>query len=262
MTITAPYLFDTDTTPAADGTIELSDRWNIAGGTCNGGYLLAATLQGLRPHLPAPDPLAVSAYYLRPGVAGPAEISAEVIKAGRRVATGAARLRQGGNDVVALTASFTDLDAVPQDAATFADPPELPDPAECVNPIAGGALPGVSIAERIDVAYAQPPGWITGRPSGTPYAQFWMRFADGRPADTVSLPMLVDAAAPVVFELGDMPSSTMQLTVHVRARPEPGWLACRVRTRYVTGGMHEEDFEIFDGTGKLVAQSRQLAMLL
>ena len=49
--------------------------------------------------------------------------------------------------------------------------------------------------------------------------------------------------------------------MHVRARPAPGWLACRVSTSYLIEGYHEEDFEIWDSTGRLVAQSRQLALL-
>src|SRR6185436_5946367 len=105
------------------------------------------------------------------------------------------------------------------------------------------------------------PGWTNGKPSGDPSAVFWMRFRDGRPADTLSLAMLVDAAWPAVLEIGAAGSVTVQLTVHVRARPAPGWLACRVSTRYVTKGYHEEDFEIWDTTGTLVAQSRQLAVL-
>ena len=35
----------------------------------------------------------------------------------------------------------------------------------------------------------------------------------------------------------------------------------RVATRFVIGGYHEEDFEIWDSTGVLVAQSRQIAVL-
>jgi len=50
--------------------------------------------------------------------------------------------------------------------------------------------------------------------------------------------------------------------VHLRARPASGWLACRTWTRYVGGGYHEEDFEVWDSAGMLVAQSRQLALLL
>ncbi|MFD0852539.1 thioesterase family protein, partial [Actinomadura adrarensis] len=50
-------------------------------------------------------------------------------------------------------------------------------------------------------------------------------------------------------------------TAHVRCRPASGWLACRVGTRYITGGMCEEDMEIWDSAGHLVAQSRQLTLL-
>jgi acyl-CoA thioesterase len=88
-----------------------------------------------------------------------------------------------------------------------------------------------------------------------------MRFADGRDADLLALPLLVDATAPSVLELG-VTSTTIQLTVHLRAQPAPGWLACRSTTRFVSGGYHEEDFEIWDRDGTLVAQSRQLALLL
>jgi hypothetical protein len=83
----------------------------------------------------------------------------------------------------------------------------------------------------------------------------------GRPPDTLALPSLVDAVWPAVLDIGARGSSTLELTVHVRARPAPGWLACRVVTRYVTTGYHEEDFEVWDSSGRLVAQSRQLAVL-
>jgi acyl-CoA thioesterase len=89
-----------------------------------------------------------------------------------------------------------------------------------------------------------------------------MRFADGRDADTLSLAPMLDGAPPAVMELGEYASSTVELTAHIRARPAPGWLACRVMTRYMLGGYHEEDFELWDSTGTLVAQGRQLAILL
>ena len=72
---------------------------------------------------------------------------------------------------------------------------------------------------------------------------------------------MVDGAAPAVLELGELASATIELTVHIRARPAPGWVACRASTRHVIGGYHEEDFEIWDSTGALVAQSRQFALL-
>jgi len=117
------------------------------------------------------------------------------------------------------------------------------------------------IAERIEFRSAELPGWFLGRPSGRPASSFWMRLTDGRDADLLALPLLVDSTAPSVLELG-AGSTTIQLTVHLRARPAPGWLACRAVTRFVSGGYHEEDFEVWDSAGVLVAQSRQLALIV
>jgi hypothetical protein len=89
-----------------------------------------------------------------------------------------------------------------------------------------------------------------------------MRFADGREPDLLSLPLFVDAVAPAALELGLRRMTTVELTVHLRARPAPGWLAFRTATRYLAGGYFEEDAEIWDSAGRLVAQSRQLALVL
>ena len=139
-------------------------------------------------------------------------------------------------------------------------PPALPPPAECVG-VPVGSFGLASIAERIEFRSAELPGWFLGHPSGRPASEFWMRFADGREADLLSLPLLVDSTAPSVLELG-AGSATIQLTVHLRAHPAPGWLACRATTRFVSNGYHEEDFEVWDSAGTLVAQSRQLALIL
>ena len=256
--------FDTDThvEPVAERTYAatLSDRWNALGGVPNGGYLLAVCLQALRRDLPFPDPMVASASYLRPAAIGPAEVHTEVVRAGRRVATGEARLVQGGKEIVRVVATFGDLGAANGRTEVHGRPPELPAPDDAVG-LPDGGLPGVSITERLDYRAAALPGWAQGRPTGDAETAFWMRFRGGREADTLALAALVDAAAPAVLELGVHGSATMELTVHVRGRPAPGWLACRASTRYLIGGYHEEDFEIWDSDGRLVAQSRQFALL-
>ena len=155
-----------------------------------------------------------------------------------------------------MTAAFADLTAATPEY-TGLTPPKLPDPSECER-LAG--LRGITLGRRFEYRGTAQPGWLGGQPSGEPLAEFWMRFADGRPADTLTLPFITDAAPPAVLELG-AGSITIELTVHVRARPAPGWLACRSYTRFVTGGYHEEDFEVWDSAGTLVAQSRQLALI-
>ena len=52
---------------------------------------------------------------------------------------------------------------------------------------------------------------------------------------------------------------TVELTVHVRCRPAPGPLRVSITTRNLAGGFLEEDAEVWDSAGRLVAQSRQLA---
>jgi acyl-CoA thioesterase len=85
--------------------------------------------------------------------------------------------------------------------------------------------------------------------------------AGDRDADTLAAAVLVDMATPPVLDLGEFGSTTIELTVHVRGRPVPGWLACRASTRHVIDGVHDEDFEMWDASGRLIAQSRQLALL-
>ena len=55
---------------------------------------------------------------------------------------------------------------------------------------------------------------------------------------------------------------TLDLTVHLRdALPRPAdWVLARVTTRTVGDGLLEEDAELFGSDGRLLAQSRQLAL--
>jgi len=259
--------FDHDTAvePTRSGhyTGNATDRWSALGGGPNGGYLLGLCLRALRAEMPDshPDPLVVSGYFLRPGLVGPTELDTEMIRVGRRIATGEARLSQDGKETVRAVANFTDLGALQGRTTVFGEPPKLPAPERCQDLTGGQSIPGLTILDRYEYRFPERPGWTAGKPSGEPKMEFWLRFSDGRDADSLSLATMIDAAAPAVMELGEFVSSTVELTVHVRTRPAPGWLACRVLTQYVIEGYHEEDFEIWDSTGALVAQGRQLAIL-
>ncbi|HEV7624932.1 MAG TPA: thioesterase family protein, partial [Streptomyces sp.] len=68
------------------------------------------------------------------------------------------------------------------------------------------------------------------------------------------------ALPPTAFELGLRGwVPTVELTVHVRARPASGPLRVSVSTVNLAGGYLEEDVQIWDSADRLVAQSRQLA---
>src|ERR1700722_10711033 len=247
------FAFDADTRveasdPSGGFAASLSGRWDGTNGAVNGGYMLAVCLRALGLVMPFPDPIVISGFFLRPGTAGPAVIGTTLTRSGRTTSFGEAVLSRDGKDVVRTAAAFAALGAA---RALFVDgaPPLLPPPEECVG-VPVGSFGLATIAERVEF-----------RSASLPSSEFWMRFADGREADLYSLPLLVDSTAPSVLELG-MTSTTVQLTVHLRGHPAPGWLACRAAARFVSGGYHEEDFEVWDSAGTLVAQSRQLAMIL
>jgi hypothetical protein len=177
------HLFDADTAVHPDGdhyAATLTDRWTALGGTPNGGYMLAVALRALKAETPFPDPLVTSAHFLRPGLVGPAEITTEVVRAGRRVATGEARLIQDGREIVRLLSTFGDLDQAEGRTLVLGEAPRLPSPDETPDVLDGNALPGVSITEQLEYRAPEPPGWAKGAPDGEPSLEFWMRFRAGR----------------------------------------------------------------------------------
>ncbi|MEN8650769.1 thioesterase family protein [Streptomyces sp. 21So2-11] len=263
--------FDRDTavSPRAPGVYdaELSAGWTIIRAV-NGGYLLALLGRALRDALPHPDPFTVSAHYLTPSVPGKAVIRTEVVRSGRTLSTGQASLFQYGDDGteverIRVLASYGDLDALPDDVRTTAEPPLLPPYEQCLGTGDGPAvIPGSSaITERLDIRLDPATiGWAVGAPSGRGEMRGWFGLADGRDADPLSLLLTVDALPPTSFELG-LPgwTPTVELTTHVRGRPAPGPLRVSITTRNLAGGFLEEDAEVWDSADRLVAQSRQLA---
>ncbi len=104
---------------------------------------------------------------------------------------------------------------------------------------------------------------LLGRPSGKPLMRGWFRLLDGEPITPFALLLVMDAFPPAIFntELPLAWTPTMEMTTHIRSFDVTGWLRCQFTTRFVTGGFLEEDGEVWDESGRLVAQSRQLALL-
>jgi acyl-CoA thioesterase len=65
----------------------------------------------------------------------------------------------------------------------------------------------------------------------------------------------------VTAEIGHIESDTIRLTVHFRRKSETIWALGHAVTRHVIGGYHDEDVELWDEHGLLIAQGRQLAIL-
>ena len=103
-------------------------------------------------------------------------------------------------------------------------------------------------------------GWRQDEPSGVPEMRGYFRLREDRDPDAFLLAMAVDGMPPVVFGLGATGwAPTVELTWHMRAVPVPGTLAVQTRCRHVSSGWFDEEAEVWDSAGRLVAQSRQLA---
>ncbi|MDP9342822.1 MAG: thioesterase family protein [Actinomycetota bacterium] len=237
---------------------EVEPKWNI-GSAPNGGYLLSIALSALREALPHPDPVAVSAHYPSRVSPGPVEVQVEAVRAGRGHSVGVAWLEQGGERRVYVGATFGDLGAMDGPTIVSGERPDIPGPDACI-PAAGPIAP--QFLEQFDMRLTpESAGFAVGLRSGRGLMEGWVRFADGREPDSLSLPLFADSFPPTMFHLLEEIQwvPTIELTVHGRGRPVPGWLQCRFQTRYVIGGYLEEDGEIWDQAGTLVALSRQLA---
>jgi acyl-CoA thioesterase len=238
----------------------VTDRWGVLGGVPNGGFLMCYALRALIDATPQPDPLTMTAHFLRPGAVGPITVHTEVVKAGKRNATAVARVVQDQGEILRAIATFGQRAG--EGAATIlaGAPPPLPPLEDCLAS-AEGPLPEIArrFDNRVDPATF---GWMRGEPSGDMVLRAYMRLADGREPDALSLPLFADGLPPPVFNAlspGWVP--TVELTVHFRGSPVPGWLRAEFRTRFVSGGLLDEDGELWDQAGKLVALTRQLAIL-
>ena len=210
-----------------------------------------------------PDPVTVTAHYLSPGKPGGVRIATQVLKEGRRFATGTATMFSGARPLLAVLGTLGDLSQAAGPELVEGAPPELPPPAECVRLHPTGTFPPPFMG-RVDLRlHPDDAAFGTERQSGRPLMRGWFRLPGGEPADSRTLLCAVDAFPPTAFNarlpVAWMP--TLELTAHIRASPAPGWLRCRFSTRFVTAGFLEEDGEVWDSTGRLVGQSRQLALV-
>jgi acyl-CoA thioesterase len=254
------FAADTAVTAAGAGryTARIDEGWWIQRGP-NGGYLAAIVLRAILAEVADPErsPRSITLHYLRPPVAGPCEVAVTVERAGRGLSTVTARLEQDGRACILAIAAI----GVAREGPAFDDHP-MPDvrpPEELTR--AEGA-PNIPMRDRFDTRHG----------IGTPPFHYgheavtggWIRTADDDPIDEVLLVTLTDAWPPAVFSRMEVPLGvpTIDLTVHFRQTPPrtPGWALVRFTTTVAAEGYLEEDGEVWSADGRLLAQSRQLAV--
>ncbi|MCV2489641.1 thioesterase family protein [Geodermatophilus sp. YIM 151500] len=242
---------------------DLRPGWDVGDGVLNGGYLLAVVARAAVLDSPHPHPVALSAGYLRATRSGPATLTVTPGRAGRTLAHAHVVLAGGEGPCLSVQTTTATLGA---DEPLHAVPPPDAAPVEDCLPAAGQAgapvaVPDVGIRHRVETRLdPATAGWTAGRPSGEPVVRGWVRLADGRDPDPFALITFADSLPPTMWAMGVIGwAPTVQLQVLVRALPAPGWCLVEARAGEVAGGWLDEDYRIWDSTGRLVAQSRQLA---
>lgn len=239
----------------------IAPNWDIVG-NANGGYLLALAGRALAKAADRQDVTSITAHFLRPGQEGPVTVEAEVVKTGRRFTTVRGTVA-ADKPLISALGTFSDLSESPEDERTMIldERPSFPAPEECARVEAGETFPPKLMA-NIDLRLHPDDNFYDG-PSGNLLMRGWLKLLDDEPWDSIGLLLASDAFPPTIFNstIGVAWVPTLELTVQVRKRPVPGWLQCHFSSRFVSEGFVEEDGLMWDATGTLVAQSRQLSLL-
>jgi acyl-CoA thioesterase len=262
-----PFDADTEVEELGEGRFatSISERWWVEKGP-NGGYIAAIVLRAIQ-KLAGPEraPRSLTVHFPRAPAAGPAEISVAVEREGSRASFLSARLEQNGElqaTALAVLAEDWEANGYSEVAMPQVEPPEelyAPDPE---------LVPGVPTMfqnYRMRTALGEPA--FSG---GAPYSGAWFRAREPRLLDAPLAAAILDAwfPAPFVRIESAVPAPTIDYTVHFRsplppdgASAEDPFLAV-FKSGLARHGFFEEDGELWSAEGTLLAQSRQLALLL
>jgi acyl-CoA thioesterase len=262
-----PFDLDTAVQDLGDGRFgaAMSERWWVERGP-NGGYVAAVILRAIQAEVAnerAPRSLTVQ--FPRAPVAGPVEIAVKTEREGRTVTFLSARMEQGGKlQATALAVLADDLDAGGFEEMEM---PAVEPPAELYSPDPE-QVPGMpAMFQNYSVRQALGDQAFSG---GAPQSGLWIRTREPRLLDAPLAAAMLDAwfPAPFIRLERPVPAPTIDYTMHFRAPlPEPGASAedpclATFRSGLARGGFFEEDGELWSQDGSLLAQSRQLALLL
>jgi acyl-CoA thioesterase len=254
---------------------EVSPYWRAGRGP-HGGYLAAMLTRALLEAVGDAEraPRSITIHYARAPAPGPVSIRVVHERAGRSLSTLSARMEQEGKLIALALAAFSVAWSAPELAE--APMPLLPGPdrAHETTPwlterVLAGTAPQFLQQMVVQPRVGEPPFSGSQAPM---LAGAWLGLRDpSRPVDAISLALFSDAlySPPFVRLSGPATSPTVDLTIHFRrsfasaeTTGSPGLCFAQFRTRLAHEGFFEEDGIIWAADGTLLAQSRQLAILM
>jgi len=237
----------------------ISSNWSINGNP-DGGYLMALAAKAMMNRTKKKATPLITANFISRCVPGDIFLRVESIQESTQFSRMSASIFQDGSEKVRALGTYAAQKVVCDVERYESGPPEI-EPAEtCI------AIPGFenytmfqNMDVRLDPGCA---GWMEGRLTEKSEFNGWISFKDGRPVDLYSILLMADSFPPAVFASQGMVAwvPTLEMSVSIRNVPENGKrLMCRFNTNFINCGLIEEDGEIWDENGGLVAISRQIA---
>lgn len=239
--------------------------WDIFG-IANGGYILSMAARAMSDKADGRELVSITGYFSNPGRPGPVTVHVTPVKTGRGFSTVRAEVVDDTRPLVTVLGAYADAGRpISASEIVHGSPPDMAPPDECVRavPSSGGPLPPPFMDKVQVMLHPEDATAFSGERTGIARIRGWFRLLEGEQPDPLAAVLASDAFPPAVFN-STLPlkwTPTLDLTVHIRDPRPREWLKCQFRTRFVTGGLLEEDGEIWDEHGELIAQSRQLALV-
>ena len=237
------------------------DWWIVFGP--NGGFLAAMLVKAMSSAVDdhARMPRSLTIHYTAAPAEGAVRIATTIERAGRGMTTVSARMQQGERLVALAIAAFSSrrMPAIQFDDVRA---PAVPPPEEVPVFAPLAEMPPFSRQWEVRPAFGAVP--FSGS-DGPAEIGGWIRPLDPHPVDAALVAQLTDAWVPAVFTRLTEPNAvpTIDLTIHFRGDlPLPAdYTLVRLESRLAEGGFVEEDGWIWARDGRLIAHSRQLALL-
>lgn len=244
----------------------LNEHWTI-GPKLHGGVMVALCAKAAREayRLGAEDtvhPVAVSLNFLSAPDPGVVRLATTVRKRGRRIGLVDVDLVQGQRSCVhaAVTLGMPDHDADPLWSADPVRPVMPVEPPADVAPI-GPGHPGAEINKLARGCLIHPSVVEDLADGAAPRFRIWVR-PRLEPVDEFFALMCGDISPPVPYAVGRRGwAPTVQLTAYLRALPVDGWLRVLCSATQIGPDWFDEDHTVVDSTGRIVVQTRQLALV-
>lgn len=238
--------------------VDLSPAFASDTNSPNGGYAFATVLRVAKDVTGRDQVATASAHFLRPLALGPCEVTATVLRSGRRFDVADLRIVQGERVCLAALVTLGDPDSA--EGLDYDTPgPDLP-------PLVEVDGPPVSMPINDHFLLETPPDhdrYMRGEAFDHPRITWRVRLASGEPFDERWLPILADWRPPGPFLVGIFGLvPTVELDLHVLAPPPYPAVNFEMVMESMRDGQVIESTRMWDDEGRLVATARQLLLLV